>query len=146
MRLCLIGKKEDWTRGFIPLTSPPNTIDMRDKTDLGEMMALISMAPILISNDSSPIHIAGAFNNHIIVIPTCKDPGLILPYRNGKAGWNSRSMYKKKMSDDFILGTPTIIGEKLADKVPSGGWDAYLPEVQDVVYHVMETVGVSTFV
>jgi hypothetical protein len=74
--------------------------DFRNLLSLKGLIAIISEAPVLVSNDSAPIHVAGAFDNHIIVIPTCKHPDLILPYRHGKKYFKVSALYKRLMCDD----------------------------------------------
>ena len=96
-KLCvgLIGKTIDDKQGFVPVTCPANGYDFREITTLGEMMALISLSKVLVTNDSSPLHIAGAFDNWIVVMPTCKHEDHILPYRNGTQRYKTRALYKK---------------------------------------------------
>ncbi len=70
-KIVLIGSKDD-----IPLTEEilkafPNEtrlIDFAGKTNLRELAYLISKSALLISNDSSPIHFASAFNTPTLMI------------------------------------------------------------------------------
>jgi heptosyltransferase II len=70
-KILLIGSKDD-----IPLTEEilkafPNEkriIDFAGKTNLRELAFLISKSELLISNDSSPIHFASAFNTPTLMI------------------------------------------------------------------------------
>lgn len=113
-------------------------VDFRDKLSIKELFALISKSKILISNDSAPIHIAGAFDNHIILIPTCKHPDHILPYRNGNKHYKARALYKKLMLDDSFQ--PKNAGEVyVAKDIPNGHTiDEYLPEVEEVIATVKQ--------
>ena len=133
-QVCLIGKEED-TRGTVAVSidSPKiklAPIDIRNKLTLRELIVLISQAKILISNDSAPIHLAGAFNNYVILIPTCKHPDHLLPYRRGSQVYKSVVLYKKLMCYDYD-SAPTHIGGSSADYV-TGDWKDYLPEPKDV--------------
>ncbi len=56
----VIGGKEEMLLN-IPLTE--NSIDLRGKTTLLELAEVISRADLVLTNDSSPIHIASAFQN-----------------------------------------------------------------------------------
>lgn len=108
-------------------------VDFRDKLNLKELFALISKAKTLITNDSAPVHIAGAFDNNIVLIPTCKHPDYILPFREGRKEYKSVALYKKIMDEDAIYqdGGESFVAVK---EVPKGHtiWE-YLPEVEDVL-------------
>lgn len=58
-------------------------VNLIDKLGTTELIALISLAKGILCNDCGPMHIAGAFDNNIIVIPTIKHADFILPYRHG---------------------------------------------------------------
>lgn len=126
----LIGKDEE-TRGITKLNARGKAIDLTNLLTLEEYIACISMVPILISNDSSPIHIGGAFDNWIILIPTCKHPDHLLPYRNGTKYYKTLSLYKKIALDDMETAPTTVYGS-LADKL-HGKWEDYLPDSREVV-------------
>lgn len=130
MKVCLIGKDEK-TRGVWNLDAK-GAIDTRNLLDLGGLIALISKAGVLISNDSAPIHIAGAFDNYIILIPSCKHPDHILPYRKGNIYHKAFALYKKLMISEYE-SAPTTIHEVRGDKIPNGTFYDYLPEVEEVI-------------
>ena len=66
-KVAVIGKYVSDEQGLVDLKCPENVLDLRNLLNLGELMALISQAEVLISNDSAPIHIAGAFDNWIVI-------------------------------------------------------------------------------
>lgn len=68
--------------------------DLRNQLSLGELMAVIEYAPILLTNDSGPIHVAGAFNNWIGLIASAKHPDFVLPYRHGNQSFRAKSLEK----------------------------------------------------
>lgn len=80
----LIGKTypEHDFRGTVAVEAPQSCIDLRDKTNLQELIALLSEAGMLVSNDSSPVHIAGAFKTPIAMVATAKSAEFIWPYRD----------------------------------------------------------------
>jgi hypothetical protein len=133
MPVCLIGYEDD-SRGTLPVQVREGMIDTRNLLDLGSLIALISQGKILVSNDSAPVHIAGAFDNHIILIPTCKHPDHVLPYRNGGTSYKSLALYKK-LTLDSVSSQPTEIHGQEADYVVGDILD-YLPEPKDVVEEV----------
>lgn len=126
----IIGK-DDETRGVVKINGGEKSIDLTNFLTLDEFIACISLVPILISNDSSPIHIAGAFDNWIILIPTCKHPDHLLPYRYGSKSYKTSALYKKIAIDDMETA-PTSVYGSLADKIP-GNWENYLPEISTVM-------------
>jgi hypothetical protein len=102
--VCLIGTDNHENRGAFQLDLPSNSFNLIDRTSVGSLISAISRAPILVSNDSAPIHIAGAFDNWIVLIPTCKHPDHVLPYRIDEKGRISNyhkafALYKKLTFD-----------------------------------------------
>lgn len=134
----LIGKTIDDKQGYQPVVCPNNGIDFRDITSLGELMALISLSKVLLTNDSSPLHIAGAFDNWIVTIPTCKHPEHILPFRNGTQNYKTISKYKSLLLDDLEI-RHTEFKTDTIDRIPDGKtiYD-YLPEVDEVVDSIFD--------
>lgn len=135
LQVCLIGKNEDETRGTLDVIAREGMIDTRDRLDLGALIALIANAKLLISNDSAPIHVAGAFDNYIILIPSCKHPEHVLHTRQSSPYWRAKAMYKKLALDDCDsrptstwYGEDGISGEFLHDD-----YYAYLPEPAEVI-------------
>lgn len=128
--VCLIGKHISDDQGVDDF-SCPDALDLRDLTDLGSLLALLERCPVLLSNDSAPIHLAGSFNNHIAVIPTCKHPDHILPWRNGTQAYKTSSHYKKLLCED-IPSLPTELDGQTVDWIPGGDISKYLPDPKSV--------------
>lgn len=135
MKVCLVGKN-DLTRGVLPVKARKGMIDVRDLLSLEELIALLSKAKILLSNDSAPVHLAGAFDNHIVLIPSCKHPDHIIPYRNGTTAYKSVSLYKRLVLDDTPSAPTEIHGS--SGQYIHKDWSNYLPEVKDVVKKIKE--------
>lgn len=127
--VCLVGKSDD-TRGVHDLIARDGMIDLRDRLSLGELISVIGEAKVLISNDSSPIHIAGAFDNHIILLPY-KHPDHTLPYRKGTVNYKAKAFYKKLILDDFSSG-PAQVREVSGANLPKP-WEEYLVNVDEIV-------------
>jgi hypothetical protein len=137
-RVCVIGKN-DGTRGVQDIKCKEGIIDLRDLLDLGAMIALLSKARILISNDSAPVHIAGAFDNWIVLIPTCKHPDHVLLYRNnGNVYHKTMALYKKLPSDEFNA-QPTCVHGSTAEFIKYG-WDEYLLSTDEVVEKIKKVL------
>jgi hypothetical protein len=120
----------------LPLELREGMVDTRSLLSLKGLIALISSAKVVLSNDSAPIHLAGAFDNHIVLIPTCKHPDHILPFRNGSQYYKACAMYKKIMAYEYS-SQPTEIYGVLGDKF-TGDYNEFLPNVEDVVSKVKE--------
>jgi len=139
-KLCvgIIGKRIDEKQGYQPVVCPKDGIDFRDITSLGELIALISLSKVTLTNDSSPLHIAGAFDNWIVTIPTCKHPDHILPYRNGTQYYKTKALYKKLLLDDLEV-RHTVFKADTIDTIPEGHtlYD-YIPDVDTVVKEVLD--------
>lgn len=138
LTVVLIGKTVDDKQGYLPLELPKDGIDLRDLTSLGELFALVSLSKCLLTNDSSPLHIAGAFDNWIVTIPTCKHPDHILPYRNSTQYYKTKALYKTLLLDDLEI-RHTEFNTDTIDLIPKGKtlYD-YIPDVDTVVKEVFE--------
>jgi hypothetical protein len=134
----LIGKTLSDEQGYLPVVIPEDGYDFRDITSLGELIALISLTNVLLTNDSSPLHIAGAFDNWIVTIPTCKHPDHILPFRNGTQTYKTKALYKKLLLDDLEV-RHTEPRVNTIDELPKGKtmYD-YIPDVDDVVNEIFK--------
>jgi len=132
-KVCLIGKDEH-LRGTVDVKCPENALDLRNLLDLGSLIALISKAKILLSNDSAPVHIAGAFNNWIVLLPTCKHPDHVLPYRNGTPYYKAKALYKRLPFDEFNAQPTAVHGSSAEFTLDS--WDNYLLEPEKVIEEI----------
>lgn len=142
-KVCIIGKDQEGdppdykagARGTVNI-DPRGTVDLRNKLNLGELGALLSRARVLISNDSAPIHLAGAFDNWIVLIPSCKHPDHILPYRNGSTCFKTLSIYKKLILDE-IESRPTQVYPTTVD-VKVDDWSKYLETPEVVIGKILD--------
>lgn len=135
--VCLIGTDDSNDRGAYQLDLPENSINLIDRTSLGTLISAIHRAPVLLSNDSSPIHIAGAFDNWIVVIPTCKHPDHILPFRMTPEGvvtnyHKAHAMYKKLTLDDCDQRPTSWIDGGATAELKKDNWECYLPTAIEV--------------
>lgn len=129
----LIGGSVNDEHGYQPVAHPgwQTCFDFRDKLSLGGLIYLLSQAPLLITNDSGPLHLAGAFKNHIVLIPSCKHPDYILPIRNGSTQYRTTVLYRNLTCEaipyrptDTIAWNPKNVEGSISD---------YLPYPMDVV-------------
>ncbi len=91
-------------------------LDLRNQLNIEELIAIISVAPILVSNDSGPIHVAGAFDNWIGLIASCKDPSYLFPYRQGSQKYKTQSLERyKAYEQDFNFDPLNFIDIPISD-------------------------------
>ena len=129
--VAVVGKHISDDQGTMDLEIPKGVMDARDLLGLGALMATISQAKILVTNDSAPVHVAGAFDNWIILIPTCKHPDHVLPMRQGSRRHKTVALYKK-LTCELLESLPTQIHGKTIDKV-KGDLMEYLPDPTQVI-------------
>ncbi len=148
-RVGIIGKHVNDEHGYVDVDVPDGVTDYRDKLSMKELIALIANVPILITNDSLPLHIAGAFDNYIVLIPTCKRADCLLPYRKGSMYHKAISICKKTIDDDNPYVPTSEVGWKV------GGWqigkfrdghkiEEYLPETKEVIEAAIKFIGQAT--
>lgn len=113
MKVGLIGKQVSDEHGYVEVSCEVDA-DFRDKLSLGGLIALIAKAPMLITNDSVPVHIAGAFDNKIVLLPTCKHPDYLLPFRNESQSYKTKALYKRILDDDDLVTPTSMQGWKMA--------------------------------
>jgi hypothetical protein len=77
-----------------------SVINLVDKLKWDDFCTIISKAKILITNDSSPVHLASIFDNWIIALPTVKHPDRLIHPRNGHRYHKAMALYKRLMCDD----------------------------------------------
>lgn len=134
-KVAVIGRYLSKEHGTVDgLIVPDGVCDWRNKLSLSALMVLLSQASTLISNDSAPVHIAGAFDNEIILIPSCKHPDQILPYRHGSQSYKAVSLYKKLIVNEFLETDLNADSNFTSACVKDGiDYSEYLPEPIDVV-------------
>ena len=132
IRVGLIGQNVSNEHGYVPVKCPENGVDFRDKLTIPQLVALIAQAPVLVTNDSAPTHIAGAFDNYIILIPTCKDGDLLIPYRKGQQYYKAATMFKKMIYEDQPVRATDLNGWQTSHLPKDHSISEYIPEAGDV--------------
>lgn len=82
----LIGADTDDNRGTVDV-STFGCIDLRNKLSINDSLWLCQQARVLLTNDSSPLHMAASGKAWIGYIATCKHPDMITHWRNGQWQW-----------------------------------------------------------
>jgi ADP-heptose:LPS heptosyltransferase len=138
LTVVLIGKTLSEKQGYIDIDCPKDGFDFRDFTTFGENITLISLAKVTLSNDSSPIHIAGGFDNWIVLIPTSKHPDHVLPWRNGSQSYKTKTLYKDLLINDLEVRHTEFYFDTI-DKLPKDKLiNEYLPEPEVVANEILD--------
>lgn len=82
----LIGHDMDDNRGTVDV-DVEDCIDLRNKLSVNDSIWLLHQAKVLLTNDSSPLHMAASGNAWIGCIATVKHPDMISHFRNGIWQW-----------------------------------------------------------
>ncbi len=116
--------------------------DLRNATSLNELIYLLQKAQVLITNDSSPLHIASTGNAWIGCIASCKHPDYIFHWRrpgyysDGTPRPNIWAWRTENLSLDGIWNhidhNPAQEVEVKVDVLPEGLMEALLPEPEVV--------------
>jgi hypothetical protein len=96
----VIGKRISKEQGIVEVDTSKCT-DLIDQLSVPELVAQIANTRVLISNDSAPIHIAGAFENWIGLIASCKHPDKVLPFRRSGQTWQAESLENWPLYDYY---------------------------------------------
>ena len=134
--VAVIGRHLSNEQGLVDIEVPEGVWDLRNMFSLPELMGLISQCRVVVSNDSAPVHIAGAFDPWIVLLPSCKHPDHVLPYRHGAMSYKTKALYKK-LTCDAIDSSPTQVHGQTIDYVVGDIMD-YLMPAKDVVAAIRE--------
>lgn len=90
-REVVVGEGPEAERGCWRFDEP-GVLDWTQRLSMRELIALIARVPVLVSNDSLPVHVAGAFDGWIGMIASAKRPDYVLPYRMGTPFFQAKSL------------------------------------------------------
>ncbi|NGX55911.1 MAG: ADP-heptose--LPS heptosyltransferase 2 [Candidatus Anoxychlamydiales bacterium] len=100
-----IGDKKNVNKDLEVLKNENQIINLIGKTSLKDLIALISIVDVFISNDSGPMHIASAFNKNLIALFGSTSDIITSPYSKNKIVINKRvkcsPCFKRKCPIDF---------------------------------------------
>lgn len=96
--------------------------DLRERvvfpdTNVGQMMALLSEARVLVCNDSAPLHIAVGFDRPVVALFGPTDPALVGPYRKPDSVLRPPDADKFKSNYRRHMDDPTLISKISVDEV-----------------------------
>jgi len=133
-KVAIIGADTKQGQGTVDVDVPEGVVDTRNLLGVQGLIAACSMAKALVTNDSGPFHVASAFPNRIVLVPTCKHPDQIIPperFRRGQRLSNAVAVYRK-----LTLGFDPLNPEARLEDV-DGDITDYLPDPDKVVSLVL---------
>lgn len=125
----LIGANTDDNRGTVDV-DPQHCLDLRNQTSINDLMWICKNAQVLLTNDSSPLHIAAAGRAWIGFIATCKHPDYITHHRQGVWGWRMKNFGRGGIWDHQNY-CPNVTQTVEVDKVPPDMLRSWLPDPKD---------------
>lgn len=131
----IIGADTDDNRGTVDVNTS-GCVDLRNKLTINDSCWLLSHATVLLTNDSSPLHMAaGSGDAWIGYVATCKHPDMITHWRrneNDEPVWNWREVNHGKGGIwDIIDFCPNKKDQVEAEFVPPEVLQSWLPDPQD---------------
>lgn len=126
----IIGKDMDDARGTVDVTTD-GCVDLRNKLDLNGMTYLLQNCQVILTNDSSPLHIGASGPAYIGYVATCKHPDYLTHWRNNTWGWRMKNFGRGGIWDD-LNHLPNRSEEVTVDKCTPEQLAAWLPEPMDL--------------
>lgn len=122
----LIGKDTDDNRGTVDVDTT-GCLDLRNKTTIKEMIWLLQETRVLLTNDSSPMHIAASGDAWIGFVASCKHPDYIMHWRKGQWAWRMQNLGLDGIWN-HIDYSPMQEDEVKVDELPEGLMEKILPD------------------
>jgi len=126
----IIGKDMDDNRGTVDVKTE-GCIDLRNKLDLNGMTYLLQNCGVILTNDSSPIHIGASGNAFIGYVATCKRPDYIAHWRRGQWSWRMKNFGRGGIWE-HLDHLPNRTDEVTVDKCTPAQLASWLPEPMDL--------------
>jgi Glycosyl transferase family 8/Glycosyltransferase family 9 (heptosyltransferase) len=99
-RVAVIGRREG-EEGIVEFDRA-RSLDLVDKLSVEELIALVSRARVLVSNDSWPVQMAGAGECWIGLIAGLRHPDYVLPWRRGSQSFRAKNLARGELYRDYL--------------------------------------------
>lgn len=125
----LIGANTDDNRGTVDVNTD-GCVDMRNKLSIMETISLLKQSKVLLTNDSSPLHMAVDSECWIGFIASCKHPDMIMHWRRGQWAYKMQNHGKGGIWDlvDYCPNKDQEVKAEFVDEEILRSW---LPEPKD---------------
>lgn len=135
----LIGADTDDNRGTVDVETN-GCIDLRNKLSIMGSIEELRHAKVLLTNDSSPLHMAAPGDAWIGFIATAKHYDFITHWRKGEFGWRMKNFGKGGVWD-IIDMCPNKEQEVSAEFVPEDTLRSWLPDPKDYAGWAIDKLG-----
>lgn len=125
----LIGGDTDDNRGTVQVETS-RTLDLRGKLSVMQSVALLQTVPVLLTNDSAPLHMAASGAAWIGYVATCKHPDYISHWRFGQWSWRMKNFGLSGIWD-VLDYCPNKDNEVSAENVGDALLASWLPKPED---------------
>jgi ADP-heptose:LPS heptosyltransferase len=132
----LIGANNDDNRGTVDV-NPDGCLDLRNKTTIMETIGLLNNAKVLITNDSSPLHMAVAGDAMILYFATCKHYDYITHWRKGQWSYKMENLSLGGIWE-LMDYCPNKKSKVTADEVDEDILRSWLPEPITVAHRALK--------
>ncbi len=126
----LIGANTDDNRGTVDVNTM-GCLDLRNSISIMDCVWLLQRASVLLTNDSSPLHMAASGEAHIGFVATCKHPDYIMHWRKGQWAWRMQNLGVGGMWDITDQG-PNTDQKITCDKIDEATLRTWLPSPRSV--------------
>ncbi len=142
----LIGANTDDNRGTVDV-NVEGCIDLRNQTSIQDSIWLCQRARVLLTNDSSPLHMAASHDPNdetsgktwIGFVATCKHPDYIQHWRKGQWAWRQKNFGRGGIWD-HVNYCPNKESDIEIDKVEEAMLRSWLPEPVEMSEWAIEKV------
>jgi hypothetical protein len=132
----LIGGALDDNRGTIEMDNR-GCLDLRNKLKVEESIWCTQQAAVVLTNDSSPLHMAASGDAWIGYIATCKHPDMITHWRHGIWQWRERNFGKGGIWE-HIDYCPNKKNQLEVEEVPQELLESWLPNPNEFAEWALE--------
>lgn len=144
----IIGANTDKNRGTVDVDTN-GCVDLRNKLSVSESVWLLQRARVLLTNDSSPLHMAASEDPiegegcaWIGFIASCKHPDYITHWRKGSWQWREHNFGKGGIWD-IISHCPNAKQEVTAEFVDENVLRSWLPNPEEMIEWTKEKLHAS---
>jgi len=145
----LIGADTDDNRGTVDVETK-GCLDLRNKLSILESIALLNFSQVLLTNDSSPLHMAVSGNTWIGFVATCKHPDYIMHWRRDTNGLPQWAWRMENLGLGGIWETidycPNRENAVTAEKVPEDLLSSWLPPPEKFAGWALSRLNTSRFI
>lgn len=123
IRPIIIGADTDDNRGTVDVTTL-GCIDYRNQLSIMQTICLLQNCRVLLTNDSSPLHMAASGDAWIGYIATCKHPDYITHWRHGIWQWREVNFSRGGIWDviDFCPNKEQEVSAEFVDPELLESW------------------------